>query len=277
MKRLSIILYLQVLTIILLSQQSGFPKLSGPYLGQKPPGMTPEIFAPGIISTEKFREFSGTFTPDGHTYYFFRFAETPVMMECTITDQGWTEPVPASFNSGYIDNEPHVTYDGTSLFFCSNRPYSGSGEGRIFTQVWIMRRLGETWSNPIHLQMGMAPTTTEDGKIYIGSTIYRMFNDSLELVEEIAYSNSVEQSDRLPADHTCISRNESYRLFDHNQVLYVSFRKKDGTWSSPINLSKKMDLEGGIILPTLSPDNNYLFFCYKEDIWWVSAKIIGNP
>lgn len=28
-----------------------FPLLKGKYLGQKPPAMTPEIFAPGIIST----------------------------------------------------------------------------------------------------------------------------------------------------------------------------------------------------------------------------------
>ena len=56
-------------------QKSEFPVLKGPYLGQKQPGMTPEIFAPGIVSTEKFREFSGTFTPDGKEYYFFRFAD----------------------------------------------------------------------------------------------------------------------------------------------------------------------------------------------------------
>jgi hypothetical protein len=29
------------------SQQRDFPKLTGPYLGQKPPGMMPEVFAPG--------------------------------------------------------------------------------------------------------------------------------------------------------------------------------------------------------------------------------------
>ena len=28
------------------------PILQGPYLGQKPPGLTPEVFAPGIVSTE---------------------------------------------------------------------------------------------------------------------------------------------------------------------------------------------------------------------------------
>jgi len=31
--------------------QNEFPVLEGPYLGQKPPGLTSEVFAPGIIST----------------------------------------------------------------------------------------------------------------------------------------------------------------------------------------------------------------------------------
>lgn len=32
--------------------QDSVPKLTGPYLGQKPPSLKSEIFAPGIISTE---------------------------------------------------------------------------------------------------------------------------------------------------------------------------------------------------------------------------------
>ena len=42
--------------------------LTGPYLWQKLPGMTPEIFAPGIISTEK-HEFLCCFSPDGNEFY----------------------------------------------------------------------------------------------------------------------------------------------------------------------------------------------------------------
>jgi len=38
--------------------------LKCPYPRQKPPGMTPEIFAPGFISTDK-HEFSCCFSPDG--------------------------------------------------------------------------------------------------------------------------------------------------------------------------------------------------------------------
>ncbi len=43
---------------------------SGPYLGQQPPGMTPEVFAPGIVSDPSLFEYSGTFSRDGSEYSF---------------------------------------------------------------------------------------------------------------------------------------------------------------------------------------------------------------
>ncbi|MBE0664402.1 MAG: hypothetical protein IH584_01170 [Candidatus Aminicenantes bacterium] len=46
------------------AQQKEFPKLTGPYLGQKPPGTTPELFAPGIVSTG-LNELNSVFSPDG--------------------------------------------------------------------------------------------------------------------------------------------------------------------------------------------------------------------
>jgi len=46
------------------TKQNDFHALGGPYLGQKPPGMTPEIFAPGITSTGH-EEFKAVFSPDG--------------------------------------------------------------------------------------------------------------------------------------------------------------------------------------------------------------------
>ena len=32
------------------AEEPGFPELSGPYLGQEPPGAEPVLFAPGIVS-----------------------------------------------------------------------------------------------------------------------------------------------------------------------------------------------------------------------------------
>jgi len=47
-----------------------FPVLRGPYLGQKPPGMAPEVFAPGIVTTELNEHGSPTFSPDLSEMYW---------------------------------------------------------------------------------------------------------------------------------------------------------------------------------------------------------------
>ena len=41
----------------------------GPYLGQKPPGSTPEPFAPGIVNTEEYKELDGQFSPDMKEFF----------------------------------------------------------------------------------------------------------------------------------------------------------------------------------------------------------------
>ncbi|HSG28922.1 MAG TPA: hypothetical protein VLA34_10610, partial [Candidatus Krumholzibacterium sp.] len=51
------------------NQRSGLNTTTDSYLGQKPPGMRPELFAPGILSTEA-NEFNATFTPSGDAVYF---------------------------------------------------------------------------------------------------------------------------------------------------------------------------------------------------------------
>jgi hypothetical protein len=276
MKRILVLLGCLWLAAILRPQQSGLSKLSGPYLGQKPPGMVPEIFAPGIVSTANDPEFSGTFSPDGKEYYFFRFADGAGMMMTELIRDRWTAPRPASFNSTYIDNEPHITLDGKRMFFCSNRPYPGSGDQRIMTQVWVMERDGDAWGAPKHLRMGMMPSTSERGRVFIGSGVFELADDKLVETGTLDYDPGVPQDERLQRQHTCMAPDESFHVFDFNETLYVSFRTKDGTWGRPTDLSQGLDLPGGEMLPTLSPDQKYLFFCNRGDIYWVSSKIIEN-
>ncbi len=52
------------------TQQSDFPVLRGPYLGQKPPGDVPELFAPGIVSDVYFEHSGAVFTPDGKELFW---------------------------------------------------------------------------------------------------------------------------------------------------------------------------------------------------------------
>ena len=64
---------LSLLSVLLMSgkaySEDAGPILEGPYLGQMPPGSTPEVFAPGIVSTKGW-EYGVVFTPDMKELYF---------------------------------------------------------------------------------------------------------------------------------------------------------------------------------------------------------------
>ncbi len=94
--------------------QDEFPVLKGPYLGQKPPGLTPEVFAPGIVSTKGW-EVSGVFTPDMKEFYFIREvdAETNPRQEFVVfqnKNNRWHESV-ISPRVG----QPFISPDGKTM------------------------------------------------------------------------------------------------------------------------------------------------------------------
>jgi Tol biopolymer transport system component/ankyrin repeat protein len=149
---------------------SDFPRLTGLYLGQKPPGRTPEVFAPGIVSTEA-HEFAGSFTSDGKEYYFTR-REAPgsptLIMVTKCIDGVWTKPEPAPFNDtshrpDAMSFEPMVTPDESYLIYSSVRP------GGTIDQILMVsfRNPDGSWGEPRPLDLGMragTPYLSPDGK-----------------------------------------------------------------------------------------------------------------
>lgn len=67
------IIYILIVLLLAVScrsySQDEFPVLEGPYMGQQPPGMLAEPFAPGIISKTGW-ELEGVFAPDMKEFYF---------------------------------------------------------------------------------------------------------------------------------------------------------------------------------------------------------------
>ena len=51
------------------TDEADFPELTGEYLGQTPPGDTPQLFAPGIVSTGMYAR-DIAMTPDGTELYY---------------------------------------------------------------------------------------------------------------------------------------------------------------------------------------------------------------
>ena len=70
-KTLLLFLMLKLPVSVSAQDKHQFPILKGEYLGQKPPGRLPEIFAPGIINTNAV-EMCISFIPGAKELYFSR-------------------------------------------------------------------------------------------------------------------------------------------------------------------------------------------------------------
>ena len=79
------------------------------YLGQKPPGLKAEVFAPGIVTTEHM-EFFGSFTPDLQEFYFKRKGgkyEKSTLVVIRYEDNEWKESIVAPEEASI--GEPSLT------------------------------------------------------------------------------------------------------------------------------------------------------------------------
>jgi len=247
--------------------------LKGEYFGQEPPGLTGEVFAPGIISTHRAFEFGPTFSPDGKEMYFRRRGMGGGFLVCRREENGWTAPEPVPDLPEAF--EPHITPDGKRMFF---------GRG---PEIWVMDRSGDGWGEPVLHGPGMFATTTREGTLYF-TDITEPWNPSLvrQRLVDGAYTAPEKISETMNGPdfgaHPCIARDESYLLFDSRPVdeefgdadIYVCFRRADGNWDEPILLGDEINTDGENICLSISPDGKYLFYTSRWDIYWVSAEIL---
>ncbi|MCG7853564.1 MAG: hypothetical protein MIO92_13675 [Methanosarcinaceae archaeon] len=96
------------------------PFAQGPYLGQTPPGPVAQVFAPGLISDTRPRQWEshGTFSADGNTFCFMRGGGLFITEN---TEQGWTTPERIKSITDRIWS-PCLSPDANSLYFVA--PYN---------------------------------------------------------------------------------------------------------------------------------------------------------
>ena len=262
---------------------SAFPELRGPYLGQKPPGLEPEIFAPGIVSTGLATR-DVAMTPDGsELYYSVSLGGRTMIMVTRLLDGVWTEPVVAPFSGRYLDIEPVISPDGGRFFFLSTRPQPGQEErsGWVYQDIWVMDREGDTWGTPYNLGPPVNsdapeffPSVTADGTLYFT----REGEDRVSATwRSRLVDGAYAEPERMPPQVNCgsdrfnvsvapdesfaivpsVGRDDSFGGVDY----YVVFRADDDTWSEPVNLGSAINQpDGREWSASLSPDGKYLFF-----------------
>lgn len=265
------------------SVASGFPELRGPYLGQEPPGLEPEIFAPGIVSTGLATR-DVAVTPDGTELYFaVTLGGRTMIMESHQQDGVWTEPAVAPFSGRYLDIEPAISPDGQRFFFLSTRPQPGQEEkpGWVYQDIWVMDREGDAWGEPSNLGPPVNsdapeyfPSITVDGTLYftregedrISATWRSRFVDGGYTEPELLGPEVNCGSNRF---NVFVAPDESFAIvpaLGREDTLggvdyFVVFRSGDDTWSEPINMGPAINQpEGREWSASLSPDGKYLFF-----------------
>lgn len=274
----------------------------GPYLGEKPPGQTPVIFAPNLVSNEK-SELNAVFSPDGNEFYFARRrGEQPVASFVVRQQDGvWGRPQMLTLAGEYSFVDMFVSHDGRRLFFCSDRPLDGKGKAREDHDIWVSTRTATGWGAPENLgetinssQNDYYPTLTAKGDLYFSSRrdggkgrndIYRarLVDGRFQAPENLGTPINTEAAEYDPF----ITPDESTLIFAStrpgglgNSDLWLSFRGADGSWSEPRSLGPPINTPHLEYTPILSPDGKYLFFTSgragADDIYWVDAGIIEN-
>jgi Tol biopolymer transport system component len=298
-------------TVVFISyaQQDYLPILSGPYLGQKPPGKKPEIFAPGIVSTEK-NEINAVFSPDGKSFYFSRDTYSKLSKagrDYTIffmkkTENGWTKPEKVSFAGDYMNADMVISFDGKQLFFCSDRPLLESGQRKQDSDIWVVDVSNDSWSKPKNLGININssqnewyPCLTQNGTLYFSSSREDGLGKSDLYCVKLAKGVYQRAQPLKGSINTQFREGDAYISPDEKFLivtssdrpdtfgkgdLYISYRNEDGQWSEAINMGNTINSPAHDYCPMLSFDQKYLFFSSKkrgqDDIYWVDARIIED-
>ena len=274
-----LILAMIMFNALFFTQEESFPVMEGPYFGLQPPGEEPLRFAPGFLSSSDY-DITPTFSPTLDEVFFGRRpteeGRDNKLYYSTRVNNRWQKPLPAPFSSGAVEYEAQFSVDGKTLFFNRGR------------RLYFSNKSDGTWGEPCMLKPpvdeGMCVAPARNGTLYFTAARNRTYGIFRSRLMEGRYE---EPEIVIPmAAHPWIDPDESFMVFDKYDIsggvqtskLYVSFMKKDGIWSDPAELDKRINATGTELIPKISPDGKYLFFQRKvngnTDIYWVDAGVV---
>lgn len=270
---ISIILLVSIITMNGNSySQDKFPVLEDRYLGQKPPGIMPVLFAPGIVSTEENLESEVLFLPDMKELSFTRSGgkyKEPTLFVMQYKNKKWSrKSIPPTDINKYKERFSPSVSEMKSLEPFKDIPVVGFSVSSKGTYYFYVLDLNDGSGH-------MSYSRLIDGKYEKPQKMSKAINRGKYIA------------------HPFIAPDESYLMWDAEKEgentpdIYISFRKKDGSWGEAINMGNKINTALYEQRPKVTPDGKYLFF-WKGDVkvredgsryvigspYWVDAKII---
>ena len=272
-----------------IESDSSLSIMNDKYFGQNPPGMTAEIFAPGIVSVNGRYEFGVSFSPDLEEIYFTakRKGESASVYFSKLIDKKWTNPKKANLTKGKkrSEMEAFVNLSGKKIYFTA---YDSRD-----VKIWYATRSGNWWSNAIKLDSPINDDmvfysneakngdlfykNVSKGKMYFAPNKNGKFPEIFEVgIEYGSHGFIAPSQDFILID----ARKDNDKTKDKD--IHVCFKKKDGTWTKPINLGSAVNSNFNETCPSITPDGKYLFFSRRDEegglgnIYWVSAEVLNK-
>lgn len=261
--------------------------LNGPYLGQTPPGMIAEPFAPGFISKD-FWELEGVFAPGMKEFYYTvdwnEYKDIPV--------EGF-KPLVIVYRQ-----ENNVWTKHSEFPRRGEVTFSPDGK-RMYMAKGYKDRIGDSWSE--YQKLGPMFDRDDFGimRLSASSAGTYVFDDykSGDVIRISTIENGKRQepvkigfpfnAGKFSA-HPFIAPDESYLIWDSERKggygssdLYISFRQKDNSWGPAINMGDKVNSDHWDAYASVTPDGKYILFNRgmdekneNVDIYWVDANVI---
>jgi hypothetical protein len=293
MKRTLALSLLALLSFIVTGQQVKTSGSALSCLGQKPPGMIPELFAPEIIATG-FYERDITISPDGTEIFYGILTGRHVTIMYTRLDNGkWTEPEIAPFarQTQYFYLEPCFSFDGKTVYFLSTKPPAGKEPkpGWAYQNIWASVKENDgAWGemfNPDTLLNSpnnqFYPSLTRTGTLYFTRSDEK--TGKSEILRARKNGNKYDTPELLPPVvngngniyNAFISPDESFLIGcvenKNNEInpgfsnYYIFFRDNNDNWGEGISFGPDINIKGSnAISASVSPDGKYLFFSARK-------------
>ncbi|MCJ7579393.1 MAG: ankyrin repeat domain-containing protein, partial [Candidatus Aminicenantes bacterium] len=275
-----------------------FPVLEGNYMGQKPPGETPEIFALGIVSSIWGLHSTVSFSPDNNIAMWSPMIQIPgelysrggILMS-ERKNSLWTAPRFVPFARDGDGDVPFFAPDGKRVYFMSSQELPGVPQSQK-ERIWYVDRTTEGWAAPrvVDASVNDYPhhwqfSADANHTLFFSSSVPEGYGDGdiyFSKLENGKWQKPVNLDPPVNTDAgegmPFIAPDSSYLLFSRNYDLYISYPNEDETWTEPINLGKSINSPSIDICPIVTPDGKFLFFLSQRGgeshIWWVDTGFI---
>ncbi|MCP4572233.1 MAG: hypothetical protein GY838_07750 [bacterium] len=274
----------------------------GPYLDQEPPGLTPKIFAPGIVTTDRNEHLGPTFSPDGDLIVWTYFTRERGLQMVARGKDGWSGVQGLPFNEPFKEDGPCFAPDGQRLYFFSQRPVR-LGAAKDDWDIWYVERRNGGWSDPLNPG---PPLNTDRNEVFVAvaadrSLYFCTLGPPRIMWRSQHHDGAYLTPERLPEavntdlfySHPYVAPDESYLIFSSTRPggqgsadLYLTRRRSDGGWTAPRNLGPAVNTPAAERSPCVTPDGEYLFFVRHQltdegggyccgDVYWVSAEVLA--